>query len=174
MANRTRGRGRSFARPPARTKIWIGNRLSVVQPAGGASTLLGTLNAAALLLRPFTILRTRLLVAFRSDQTGTGETPNGAFGQIVVKETATAIGVTAIPTPLTEVDADWFIYQGLVDTIISLTSVGVVDPVGRVWEIDSKAMRKVGPQDDQALVIELDSAAGAFINIEGRQLIQLH
>ena len=175
MANRSRGRGRAvFARPPPRTKIWIGNRLSQTQPAGGAATLLATLNAAALLLRPFTILRTRIEILWRSDQTATNETPTGAYGQIVVKQTAGAIGVTAVPTPLTEIDADWYIYQGLTVATDSLTSVGFDMDMGHHWTIDSKAMRKVGVQDDDAVVVELDTAAGAFINVEGRQLIQLH
>ncbi len=171
MARRFRER---VIRPAPRTKIWVGQRLSVIQPAGGAATLLGVMNAAFLLLRPFTILRTRLEINFRSDQTAAGETPNAAYGHIVVKETATTIGITAVPTPQTEEDADWFIYQGMICSVVSLTSVGYDGNQGVRYSIDSKAMRKVGPQDDVASVIELDAAAGALINVEGRQLIQLH
>ena len=170
-----RGRGprRGFIRPPPRTKIWIPAGFAIQALAAGADTLIGTLNAAALALRPFTLLRTRLEITFRSDQSAANESPTGAYGEIVVKETATAIGITALPKPLTEGDADWHVYQGMTAPIFALSSVGVQD-VSVHYVIDSKAMRKLGPQDDLAVVFETRSAGGASINIEGRILLQLH
>ena len=167
----TRGR---LIRPAPRTKIWIGGDLAIQGLGTGAATLLGSLNAAALALRPFTILRTRIEVTFRTDQTGTLESPTGAFGEIVVKETATAIGVTAVPTPLAEITADFHVFQGMTAPILVATEVGLSEPGGVRYSIDSKAMRKVGMQDDLAIIAELRAAGGASINVEGRILIQLH
>ncbi len=170
---RSRGRIR-FTRPPAKTKIWIGNNVAVVTLTSGAQQLIASLNAAALLLRPFTILRTRIDLLFRSDQAATDEAPSGGFSMIVVKETAAAVGVSALPGPLAEIDADHFVYQGMTTAVLSATSVGVTAPVGTRYMIDSKAMRKVGPQDDVAIQGELRSVGGAFLNMEGRMLLQLH
>ncbi len=167
-------RTQRFVRPSPRTKIWIGQGVALTTLGTGASTLIAVFNAAALALRPFTILRTRVSCNFRSDQTATTEDITGAFGMIVVKESAATIGITAVPTPLTEVDADFFVYQGMTAPFTSLTSVGFQDGVGVRYDIDSKAMRKVGTNDDVAVVMELRSTGGAEINIEGRQLIQLH
>jgi len=171
---RGRARPRGFIRPAPKTKIWIQAGLVVQTLGSGAATLIGTLNAAALAARPFTILRTRIELMFRSDQSATNESPTGAYGEIVVKETASAIGVTAVPSPLTEGDADWHVYQAMSLALLSLTSVGVESPIGVRYVIDSRAMRKVGPTDDLVNVAELRSAGGAFLNIEGRILIQLH
>jgi len=40
--------------------------------------------------------------------------------------------------------------------------------------IDSKAMRKVGPNQDIAGMFSSESNAGALLTIQGRLLIQLH
>ena len=165
---------RVFTRPAPRTKMWIGSGLAVAQPAASAATLFATYSAAALLLRPFTILRTRLDINWRSDQTAASEAPTGAYGEIIVKESATDIGVTAVPHPLADTEADWYIYQGLTAPFLFITGVGIAGRAGFRYVVDSKAMRKVGPQDDLAAVIELRAAGGGLINVEGRQLIQLH
>ncbi len=174
MANRSRGRSRAvFVRPAPKTKIWISSGLAEQALASGAATLLSSLNAAALALRPFTILRTRLEIMWRSDQSAASETPTGAIGIIVVKETASTIGVTAVPSPLAEPDADFFVYQGVTTSILSLSSIGVLER-GNRYVIDSRAMRKVGVQDDIIGVGETRSTGGAQFNQEGRILIQLH
>ncbi len=174
MANRSRGRSRAaFVRPAPKTKIWITAGVAEQALASGAVTLLTSLNAAALALRPFTVLRTRLEIMWRSDQSAASETPTGAIGFIIVKESASTIGVTAVPTPLTEGDADFFVYQGVTTSILSLSSIGVLER-GNRYVIDSKAMRKVGVQDDIISVGETRSTGGAQYNVEGRMLIQLH
>ena len=40
--------------------------------------------------------------------------------------------------------------------------------------LDSKAMRKVGPDDNIVGMCTLDGGAGALFNTNGRMLIQLH
>ncbi len=164
-------------RPPARSTLWVGGRIA--QTAVGASsvaTLLGTLNAAALLLRPFTIVRTRLVVSVISDQTAASEFVEGAMGWQVVTETAAAAGIASLPSPLTEVDADFHVYMPFMNSIVNLTSVGAFERTGEgaFWTVDSKSMRKVGSDDDVAVTVEGASSNGFSIAIEGRFLVKLH
>ena len=166
-------RGRHFARPAARTMVWIGAGLPAVAVAASASALLATANAALLLLRPFTIVRSRLLISYSTDQRSADEHPFGAVGLIVVKESATAIGITALPTPITEVNADFFVYQG-VDANFAFTTGTGYRNIHTHYVVDSKAMRKVDVDDDIAWILENRAAVGADVNIEGRILIKLH
>ncbi len=165
---------RGFTRPAPKTKIWIGADTAVGNLTSNAKTLIAELNAAALALRPFTVLRTRVEWNFRSDQVVANESPTGSIGMIVAKEIAVNIGVTAVPGPIAEVDADWFVYQGVTSPLRFVSATGIVDPAGTKYTIDSKAMRKVGPADDIVWVAELRNAGGAVLNMEGRMLIQLH
>ncbi len=165
-----------FVRPPQKTKIWIGDGVGVSTLAGAATTLISTLSAAALLLRPFTVLRSRLELLWLSDQEAADENPFGTYGSIVVTENAAAIGITALPNPsgiTGDADSLWFIWQALAMQIV----VGTAETdggLGRLFTIDSKSMRKVGPNDDIATLVDVEGAQGARLISNGRQLIQLH
>ena len=149
MANRHRRQG--FVRPPARTKMWIGVGVGSTIIASAITVLISSLSAGALLLRPFTILRTRQDILFKSDQEAADETPHGSLGQIVVTTNASGIGVTALPNS-SGVDgdpgADWFVWQGLSVGFTFGSGVAFDANAGMHYVIDSKAMRKVGPNDD--------------------------
>ncbi len=173
MARRI-SRGRGFIRPAPKTKIWAGNNLSLITLATSAKTLVAEMSAGFLALRPFTILRTRTVITFRTDQLTGSESPTGALGMIIVKEIAVNIGVTATPGPRTDPDSDWFVYQGMTAPFLFSDATGWGDSGTMQYVVDSKAMRKVGPDDDIATIVELDAAGGAFLNCEGRILIQLH
>ena len=75
--------------------------------AGG--TIIFSLNAAALALRPFTVVRTRFKYMVISDQAAAIEIQAGAIGMAVVSDQSVAVGVTAVPTPITDMGSDlWF------------------------------------------------------------------
>ena len=175
MARRTRGR---FVRPAPKTKMWVGNGLVSLTMPASTKTLQGTYGAVILALRPFTILRTRLLVIYVTDQVTASEAPFGTLGFIIVTDTATGVGVTAVPNPSGvdgDADADWFVYQTMGDQVFSDNGTNFLQMrAGRQYVIDSKAMRKVGPNDDMAMVTDQQNAVGASLTIMGRQLIQLH
>ncbi len=154
--------------------MWISAELGESTLAGGTNNFLGSLNAQALLLRPFTIIRTRIECYYSSDQTAASETPFGSFGMIIVSDKAAALGVTAVPMPITQADGEFHVWQSMVIGVKSLTSVGAEFNTGWHYPIDSKAMRKVGPDEDLAVVFEQVPAAAAVINIAGRILIKLH
>ena len=165
---------RIVTRGSRRQMVWIGNNLAATNLGASSNTLLASLNAAALALRPFTIVRTHLLISFESDQVIASEKPFGAYGQIVVKETAVAIGVTAIPTPSSEINADWFVWQGLISSFVFVSGVGVQSPADNQYVVDSKSMRKVGDDEDVIDVVQLSAAFGADIVVRGRLLVKLH
>ncbi len=132
-----------FHRPSPRSNVWIGIDVGSSAVAGGTSVLLATLNAAGLLLRLFTIVRTRLRFLVKSDQVATTEEFRGVLGQIVISDQASAAGAASIPAPITESDGDWFTYEPFINRFEDATSVGFIQPSGTFISSDSKAMRKV-------------------------------
>ncbi len=174
MARRSRQR---FVRPPARTKIWIGQGVGQTTISASAKTLVSTLSAGALLLRPFTILRTHMLVSYKSDQTAASEQAFGTLGLLIVTDTAASIGATAVPNPSGvdgDPEADWYLWQAMVADFELVTAAGFESDAGHQYQIDSKAMRKVGPDDDDIMVFDQQNAVGSELVTNGRQLIQLH
>ena len=166
-----------FVRSAKSTKIWIGAGVGFSAPVASATLLVASLSAAALLLRPFTILRTRMFLHYSSDQQAVGEEPFGSYGQIVVSEQAVAIGVTAIPNPSGvsgDPEADWFVWQAVSSRIKFASAVGFEESVGVQYVIDSKAMRKVDSNQDVVTIFDQESAFGASLTTNGRMLIQLH
>ncbi len=173
MARRVVTRGR-MVHGVRRQNLWLGFNIGSTTLVGSSAQLISSLNAAALALRPFTVVRTRLLVTFESDQAAVSERPIGSFGVQVVTDNATAIGITAVPQPDTDTDNDFFVYQSLIHSTIFLSSIGLQTPAQTQFVIDSKAMRKVGPGDDIAMTTELSTASGAVLVVQGRALLKLH
>ena len=166
-----------FIRPVPRTKMWIGSGVGVTMLTASTKHLVSTLSAGALLLRPFTILRTHMQLLFESDQSTVGELPFGAYAKIIVTDTAAAIGVTAVPDPSLisgDPEAGWFISQPLICRTFGIVTAGFDGNSGHQYTIDSKSMRKVGPDDNIVGMATLDSAVGANLTTIGRMLIQLH
>ncbi len=161
-----------FVRPPKSTKLWLGGAIGLTTIAPGP-VLVSTLNAAALALRPFTILRTRVLLYVESDQSAASERNQGVYSKTVVSEAAAAAGIGSIPTPITEPDASYFVYQPFAFNFDLGDATGFIVTV-QEYEIDSKAMRKVGNDDQLVGIVELQTSNGAIIAIQGRTLIQLH
>ncbi len=180
MANiRTvRRSGRVFRGGKSRREtMWIGVA-TTENTLGGAPTavLANSLNAAALALRPFTIVRVRGMIYVRSDQTAANQTYGVSLGYAVVSAQAEAIGITALPTPLTDHGSDlFFVYEQLFGgmQIGSGAGTGVPVHIGAFKDFDSRAMRKVN--DDQDLVVvQENEIAGLVVTHSARLLIKLH
>ena len=161
-------------RPVKRIVTWINAELAPTAIPSASKILLSTLNAAALALLPFTVVRTQLEVLWESDQLAASELVQGALGSIVVSDQAVGQGVNAIPGPHTNADAPWFVYQGMIESFLFATGVGFNSRGGQRYKIDSKSMRKVSKNEDIAFVGETLSSLGATITMQGRMLIKLH
>jgi len=172
MARRfTRGvtRGRSQRRES--TWLFLTSTATTFTAAGGV--LLNSLNAAALALRPFTVIRTYLDGNVVSDQSAGGENQHLAIGLAVVSDQAVAAGVGSVPTPVTERGSDlWLLHQEFAGSGSAVND----GRVGFQIKADSKAMRRVDEGSDLIVVAELDSVLsdGFVLRLAGRILIKLH
>ncbi len=160
-----------------RETLWFaGAYASTGLAAASTATLITSLNAAALALRPFTVVRTRGLLLIESDQEAGDERQVAAYGECVVSDQAVAIGVTAVPTPATDNGSDlWFVHQSMFNAFRFGTAVAFQASAGTHYEIDSKAMRKVEDGSDIVSVVETASTSdGVAIQSFTRLLIKLH
>jgi len=161
---------------PRRLTQWLAFEL-VLDSLGGAGTsvLMATLNVAALAIRPFTIVRTRGVIFVGSDQSSASEDYAGVFSAQVVTEAATTVGITAVPTPLTDTNADFYVYEPFLGRASLQTVTATGENFGGSFHFDSKAMRKVDSDDDVAFVVQSTAASpGLDIRLVGRFLIKLH
>jgi len=164
-------------RAPRRSTLWIdiGAGSSTQTAAGGVIT--NSLNAGALLLRPFTIVRTHMEMYFFSDQVIASESISAAIGGAVVSDQASAIGVTAVPTPVTDAGSDlFFFHRWMFGRFTFVTGTGVDGNGGESFSVDSKAMRKVNEDQDLLIILELSTAGGGGWTMitGGRILVKLH
>ena len=175
MARRT-ARAR-FVRPAPKTKMWIGAGVGSTTIVASSVQLISLLSAGALALRPFTVLRTRMLITYRSDQLAADEVTFGSYGRIVVSDQASAAGAASIPDPGTiagDPDADWFVHQPVFQAFDAASATGLTWGLSQQYVIDSKAMRKVGPNEDEVAMFSEEGGFGGVLVTQGRSLIQLH
>jgi len=144
--------------------------------SANSAVLVFSLNAAALALRPFTIVRTRFVWHMFSDQGAANESQQMAAGIAVVSDEATAVGVTAVPTPMSSLGSDlWFVHEILLDRFQLVTAAGFTSPTGRFTTIDSKAMRKVDVGQDVVVVLQNGATSeGTSSVIGGRMLVKVN
>jgi len=123
-----------------------------------------------------TIVRTRGRLWVKSDQIASTEEPFGAIGLAVVTDQAFAIGVTAVPTPITDASSDnWFLWEPWQASMVAATQVGFSGDSWTGYELDSKAMRKVDDGDTVVVVLENTSGAhGCEFIVTFRMLVKLH
>ena len=178
MANISVGRKSGFIVRGGQRKretLWTNVTFGVDTLASGTPVNITTLSATGLALRPFTVIRARGLFSVATDQEAADEVQMAAYGACIVSDQAQAIGVTAIPTPVTDSGSDlWFAYQ------LGFAQFRFGDATGfgnisKEFEIDSRAMRKVEEGQTLVEVIE-NSAAGQGVNtLTGvRFLFKLH
>ena len=152
-----------------RKMLWVPTMFTSSTIAGDASMLLASMNAAALALRPFTIVRIHYALFLRSDQAAAEEVQFCSFGMAVVSDEAVAVGVTAIPIPDTEAGSSlFFAHKNIMANAVDLTDT---TKPGVYFEVDSKAKRKVSNGQDIVIVAENGTAAGLVLSLAGRILV---
>ena len=179
MANISRSRKSGFTLRSGvmrRETAWIGGVEFAQTMGAGVSVLISSLGATVLALRPLTVVRTRGVLFGRSDQNAASENWSVAYGFAVVSDQASGIGITAIPTPVTDDQSDlWFVYERIMGNLAFSSGVGFQNS-GTMIPIDSKAMRKIEDGQDLVEVVEngTTSTDGAAIHGHARILIKLH
>ena len=110
-----------------------------------------------------TLIRSRGMLSFGSDQQAASEVILGAYGIGVVSAQAVSVGITAIPHPAT--DAAWggWLWHTFLQMEIRIGDATGMNPA---WlqsiVIDSKAMRKIGEEERLVFVVENTSASTGF------------
>jgi len=174
---RPTGRFPALRQGQSRETLWlaIGESITTLAAANTAA-MVNALNAAALALTPFTIIRTYIEWSMMSDQLAVIEDQQVALGQAVVSVQASAIGVTAVPTPFTDLGSDlFFLHQIMTSRFVDLGTAVEVGPTPIHRTVDSKAMRKVEDQQDVVMTLENSSVAAGSRNLTaGRLLVKLH
>ena len=103
-----------------------------------------------------------------------GDGFSGAFGIGIVTQAAFAIGISAVPTPVTEIGWEgWIWHQFFSYHVMSPTPAAVN---GLAFQIDSKAMRKVGSDEVVFAIIETDFEDGTatmVVRLASRMLLML-
>jgi len=161
-----------------RLTMW-GEEPAQIVNLGSANTasLISTLSAGGLLARPFTVIRTHLFFGIRTDQVAADESFDCAIGQAVVSDQAAAIGVTAVPTPFTDLGSDLFYLHEILMNRFEFAGASASNIAQMLtWtKVDSKAMRKVNDDEDLITVIENSSiSSGVTVHVAGRFLVKLH
>ena len=160
-----------------RLTMWIAGQEAANTLAGaGSEVLSGSFNAAALALRPFTIIRVRGIIGISSDQGTAGEDQSAAYGICVVSDQAIAAGVASIPSPNTDQGSDlFFVYEDLVASMFVASNAGVEPQFMTSRTFDSKAMRKVNDDQDIAVVkANTTLSDGTVVYDRFRMLLKLH
>jgi len=158
------------ARRSGRKSVWLQFAFQSTTNVGNGSSIIFSLNAAALALRPFTIVRSHFDFYLHSDQAAAAENQVALWGAAVVSDQAAAVGITAVPTPNTELGSSlWFAIRGMFANATNLTDV---TNGGQKYSLDSKAMRKVEVGQDVVLVEENPSSSGYILRMVGRILVK--
>ncbi len=118
------------------------------------------------------VRRTRGQLLVTSDQGANIETQMGAMGFCVVTDAAAAIGITALPTPVTDASDDiWFVWQSFLQFSGAGPGAAAADGTVTPYEFDSKAMRRVEEGRQIAVVVQNSSAVhGLQVAVANRML----
>ncbi len=153
-----------------RKSVWLQFAHVRTTNAGSSSTVAFSLNAAALALRPFTVVRSHFSFFLSSDQAAAEETQSCVWGAAVVSDQAVTVGITAVPLPNTDLGSSlWFAIKGMYSKASSLTDRATP---GVAYSLDSKAMRKVDVGSDIVVVLQNPAAEGWEFSQVGRILVK--
>ncbi len=160
---------RVFGAARHRLTQWLAPALQeyVAVASGGA-----TLVAFAPFEEAVTLIRTRGVISIMPESVAADVQIAGAVGMGIVSAEARVAGVASIPEPFTDGDwGGWFVWRTFAMNVQFESAAGTrlqqID-----LEIDSKAMRKITPNEN--LVVVAESFTGAFRLFTGtRHLIKL-
>jgi len=170
MGRRVFRSGRSTARKTG----WIGltPQTTMTAVTGSSAQLLATFTPNA---PGETIVRTRGLFGWKSDQQSANEDQMGAVGFGLVSAQAASVGITALPHPDTDASWDgWLWHSYFASSVVFTTGAGFLFDVFNRIMIDSKAMRKVGSDERVVAVVENSNSDGLSVYIGMRLLTKAY
>jgi len=149
---------------------WVG---PAIQGYVGVATGGATLIASTAIEEQTTVVRTRGHCSVQPGSFAADLNVIGAVGMCVVSQEALAAGVTAVPEPFTDAEwGGWLVWRSFSLHLDVQSAVGFDANSALEFEVDSKAMRRVSP--NEAIVIVAESQAGAFdISTPWRMLLKL-
>jgi len=156
-------------RGPRRLTDWIASTDETDRTALAAATSL--LDQSLLVTVVGTIVRTRGMISVWTDQVATSESPFGALGMGIVSAEAATAGAASIPAPYSNASWDgWMVHQYFHAPMTFGDATGFA-ALGATFEFDSKAMRKITPDDVLVVMVENASASdGLLFNLDFRIL----
>ncbi len=136
------------------------------------STATTTLFGGLAFLRPSTILRARGYVQASFDATvQVGDLIRLTFGLGIVSDDAFNLGATAMPDPAGECEYPWLWWGEMLLRSELAAGPGSWGIPAQRLEVDTKAMRRVKPQQTLAWIVESTDVAGAPVtNVDCGQL----
>ena len=163
-----RGRVLRVGRKSARLTQWIAPAdQGYISVATGGATLFANFPAE----EPFTVMRSRGQVSIQMSSAADLNVI-GAFGMAVVSQEAFAAGVASVPEPFSDADwGGWFVWRSFSYRVEVGDATGF-NVFSKDFEVDSKAMRKLSP--NEVIILVAESQAGAFsISAPIRVLLKL-
>ena len=163
---------RSYPVRARRQTVWVGTANQAgVAVGSGLSVLIGSFAPDTVaLLRP-TLIRTRGIGMFSPTAFSVDLAYGGAYGLGIVSDDAFAAGAGSIPRPFDDDDWPGWVVHGYYTGRFEFDVDGNTNFPNQ-HTIDSKAMRKVGP--NEVLVWMVESQQGAITaDIKARMLFKL-
>jgi len=174
MPARPFARRSGFVQSKRRLTQWVGSAPITAVAALAANTVV--LDQSLVLLGlPATVIRTRGIITIISDQVGASEAPFGAVGFSVVSDQAQAVGITAIPDPISDSGSDLFFVHQYFDAPLNVGTAASFANISKTFAFDSKAMRKVS--EDQTIVVSVansSATAGLQYILQFRMLLKVN
>jgi len=175
-------RGNRFPSRQARRRLnkWSLGPQAVAQPISTVTVTGWSLLVALAQAAEVTLVRSRGYVDLMLTSTTSafgGFT--GALGLAIVTAEAGAVGVTAIPSPLTDADWDgwlWHHFFSCLSVTATIADGANAQSVYQHFEIDSKAMRKWTDQQVIVGILETGAEVGTAVmqmNADVRHLVKL-
>ena len=165
-------------RGPRRRTGWdFGPGSGGVDVISSSSTGFFGVQGATFLRQGDTLVRSRGDVEMFLTAVGaSGDGFEGALGMGLASQNAVAAGIASVPTPITDIDWDGWVWHRMFSLHGSAATASEDNALpSRFFEIDSKAMRKVGTEMSLYLAFEMTEIGTAVMNLFGgvRVLIKL-
>jgi len=164
-------RGSRFQRngPTRRRKLaWFPGPISSSTPNTASANFVQAWTTGFSFSQGLTLRRTRGNIAsWLTAATSIGDGYRMAFGLIQVQSEAFAIGVTALPDPRVDLEADWLYHRlwNIIRTSEVLAAAG--ERTFLDIEIDSKAMRKMDDGKTLVAVVAGEEVGTAVVEFQG-------